>query len=308
VINKLRLNIKFEVVALVGDWHPKDHISFISRHAASPDALPFHPLKLDNGSTQVLLPVHCVAGTIGADWYPFLTIEATDTTIRKGIQPDIDHYSAFFDEKRANKTDLEDILDRNNISEVYVCGVGPDTPNTALDSAALGFTTYLVEDGVAVAPPDAFVRAKAKLEQANVAIVSSSILMEKREDRRKEGALYLQRHNIHNLLQRLCTSLVYNKPDDPRAFLIKQLQLLQNDKQSNNNKLSCNSLFTEQDFETMFKMMDPLNKGTLSSKQVSKGLEELGLGGRNVKVIEGVNFTLDQFIKLCVEASVNQIK
>ena len=54
VIN--RLCDKFSHIVLTQDWHPADHVSFVSNH---PHRRPFDTIELSYGS-QVLWPDHCV--------------------------------------------------------------------------------------------------------------------------------------------------------------------------------------------------------------------------------------------------------
>ena len=46
--------------------------------------------------------------------------------IRKGVIPDIDSYSAFFDNAKLSKTCLEEIVKKEGVSDVYVCGIATD--------------------------------------------------------------------------------------------------------------------------------------------------------------------------------------
>src|SRR3954452_23193626 len=57
-----RLIPKFEVVVATQDWHPADHGSFAANH---PGKKAGEVIEL-NGLPQVLWPVHCVQGTLGA--------------------------------------------------------------------------------------------------------------------------------------------------------------------------------------------------------------------------------------------------
>ena len=46
--------------------------------------------------------------------------------IRKGVIPDIDSYSAFFDNAKLSKTCLEELIKKEGVSDVYVCGIATD--------------------------------------------------------------------------------------------------------------------------------------------------------------------------------------
>ena len=46
--------------------------------------------------------------------------------IHKGYNPDIDSYSAFFDNKKLGKTKMEEILRAQGVTDVFVCGIATD--------------------------------------------------------------------------------------------------------------------------------------------------------------------------------------
>lgn len=61
--------------------------------------------------------------------------------IKKGTNPKIDSYSAFFDNKRISETSLSSELHKQNIKRVFICGVASDVcvNYTAFDAHDLGF-------------------------------------------------------------------------------------------------------------------------------------------------------------------------
>ena len=46
--------------------------------------------------------------------------------VEKGCKPDIDSYSAFFDNCKLNETSLHKDLQKYNITDIYVCGLAAD--------------------------------------------------------------------------------------------------------------------------------------------------------------------------------------
>ena len=44
----------------------------------------------------------------------------------KGTNPDIDSYSAFFDNKKLSHTDMEEFLRNRGVTDVFVCGIAYD--------------------------------------------------------------------------------------------------------------------------------------------------------------------------------------
>ena len=53
-------------------------------------------------------------------------VHPTGQIIRKGVIPDIDSYSAFFDNAKLSKTCLEEMVKKEGVSDVYVCGIATD--------------------------------------------------------------------------------------------------------------------------------------------------------------------------------------
>jgi nicotinamidase/pyrazinamidase len=114
---------RFDLVISSQDWHPADSVHFEK------------------------WPVHCVAGTQGADFHPELDSEKIDLKLHKGTDNKDDGYSAF----EATNVALADYLRDREIFAVYVCGLTTDycVKETALDAVKQGFHTYVITDAVA---------------------------------------------------------------------------------------------------------------------------------------------------------------
>ncbi|MBI1418870.1 MAG: bifunctional nicotinamidase/pyrazinamidase [Limimaricola sp.] len=134
----------FGVVLLTQDWHPAHHSSFASSH---PGAVPFSEMQMPYGP-QTLWPDHCVQGSPGAAFHPGLNTTRADLIIRKGMNPAIDSYSAFFENDRTTPTGLEGYLRTRGIDALTLVGLATDycVNYSALDSARLGFATTLRTD------------------------------------------------------------------------------------------------------------------------------------------------------------------
>src|ERR1051325_6809293 len=135
---------KFDLVVATQDWHPADHSSFATVHGKQPGEV-----ILVKGIEQMLWPVHCVQDTPGAQMVSGLPMNLVGKTFRKGMQPETQGYSGFFDNDRRNPTGLGDHLKQAGVIDVYVAGVATDqcVKTTALDSQRLGYRTFLIEDG-----------------------------------------------------------------------------------------------------------------------------------------------------------------
>ncbi len=140
-----RLQERFDLVLATQDWHPADHASFASNH---PGKKPGEVIDLD-GLPQVLWPDHCVQGSRGAEFDERLDRSRIARVFRKGTDPSIDSYSAFFDNRHLKATGLGDYLRDGGVTEVWLAGLATDycVRASALDALQLGFTTHVVIDG-----------------------------------------------------------------------------------------------------------------------------------------------------------------
>jgi nicotinamidase/pyrazinamidase len=168
-----QLQPRFELVVATQDWHPADHGSFASRHRGR------KPGDLDvlGGLPQVLWPDHCVQGTAGAAFASGLQMNRVEAIFRKGTDPGIDSYSAFFDNGHRKSTGLGDYLKGRGATELYIAGLATDycVKFSALDARQLGFRTFVVEDGtrgVELHPGDV-ARALERMRAAGVQVVRS---------------------------------------------------------------------------------------------------------------------------------------
>ncbi|KAN0021937.1 hypothetical protein ACTFIU_004083 [Dictyostelium citrinum] len=143
-INDIRNNCSFDLVALSKDWHPENHISFASTH----NKKPFDSITTKSNYIQILFPDHCIQNTKGSEINKDLIVKDKDIIINKGMDKEVDSYSAFYDNDKKTKTALEDILKKHSIVNVYICGLATDfcVLASCLDSVNSGFKTYFIED------------------------------------------------------------------------------------------------------------------------------------------------------------------
>jgi nicotinamidase/pyrazinamidase len=136
---------RFSLVVATQDWHPADHGSFASNQ---PGGVPGETIEL-GGVQQVLWPDHCVQRTPGASFHSALDIGCVDHVTRKGTDPAIDSYSAFFDNGHLKITGLAAFLETRGVSELVVLGLATDycVKATVIDGLSLGFGVTVIEDG-----------------------------------------------------------------------------------------------------------------------------------------------------------------
>jgi nicotinamidase/pyrazinamidase len=139
-----RLAGRFASVVLTQDWHPPGHRSFASAHRGRK---PFETVQLAYGP-QVLWPDHCVQGTRGAELHEGLHVPHAQLVLRKGCNPDIDSYSAFFENDRRTATGLAGYLRERGITRIFVAGLAYDfcVRYTCEDARRAGFEAVVISD------------------------------------------------------------------------------------------------------------------------------------------------------------------
>jgi nicotinamidase/pyrazinamidase len=120
-------------VVYTQDWHPPTTPHF----------------QKDGG----IWPVHCVAGTWGAELHPALVVQPGADVVRKGVGGE-DGYSGFTvrepESGEQHGTGLEDLLHRRGVERVVVAGLATDycVRETVLDALRLGFPATVVTSAV----------------------------------------------------------------------------------------------------------------------------------------------------------------
>jgi nicotinamidase/pyrazinamidase len=181
VIDLMGSGHDYDLLVVSQDRHPPGHGSFASAHAG---AEPFTLGELA-GLPQMLWPDHCVEGTRGADLAEeieeLLIKEAAAGRrihrVKKGVDRNVDSYSAFFDNARRHDTGLRSILLEQDVDEVDIVGLALDycVKYTALDAASLGFRTRVLLQGSRPVDPGSQARIVAELTDAGVICVADTL-------------------------------------------------------------------------------------------------------------------------------------
>lgn len=181
VVNELLSLPSFAIRIATQDWHPADHISFASNH--TPPKQPFvgsatvvNPHNPSERYETRLWPVHCVQGSRGAELVPELQREKVDVVVRKGTDPRVEMYSAFYDpftSPRVSDSGLVKRLKDKGATHVYVVGLAFDycVRSTAADAAKEGFVTYVVEEGTRAVDAAGWEECRSGLEREGVRVV-----------------------------------------------------------------------------------------------------------------------------------------
>ena len=131
------------------DWHPADHCSFRARGGP--------------------WPVHCVAGSPGAEFAEGLALPGGVRIVSKDVLRDQDTYSGF------QRTDLARQLRDLGVKRLYIGGIATDycVLHTVLDALSAGFSVCLLEDAirpVEVRPGDGEAAVRAMREKGALAV------------------------------------------------------------------------------------------------------------------------------------------
>ena len=113
-----RLAGSFAHVLMTQDWHPAGHASFASSHQGR---APFETIELAYGP-QTLWPDHCVQQSPGAAFHPDLELPQAELIIRKGYDPAVDSYSAFFENDQQTATGLTGYLRTRGLERLFLAG------------------------------------------------------------------------------------------------------------------------------------------------------------------------------------------
>ncbi len=142
------------------DWHDADNDN--GGHFAT-DAAP------DFVNTW---PVHCVAGTTGAEYHPALATGKVTFHIRKG--QGVPAYSIFEGRTEAGST-VHNLLDEHGISDVDIVGIATDycVRASGLDALGRGQHVRIFTDLIAGVAPESSAAALAELAHAGATLETS---------------------------------------------------------------------------------------------------------------------------------------
>lgn len=106
------------------DWHPPNHCSFREQGG--------------------IWPVHCVAGSKGAEFHPDFRLPPSAIIISKATDPKKEAYSAF------EGTALDELLHAAGVWRLFIGGLATDycVLNTVRDAINNGYAVVWLQDGV----------------------------------------------------------------------------------------------------------------------------------------------------------------
>ena len=152
---------RYDQVFASRDWHDADNDN--GGHFATTNAPDF----------VTTWPVHCVAGTIGADYHAALNTSAVTVGVRKGQgRPAYSIFEGVTDEGEPLTQRLDDL----GVEEIDVVGIATDycVLASALDAVATGRMVRVLDDLVAGVAPGSSALALEQLAAAGVRVERSS--------------------------------------------------------------------------------------------------------------------------------------
>jgi nicotinamidase/pyrazinamidase len=172
-----RIAPRFEHIVLTQDWHPPDHTSFATAHSGKK---PFEQIELDYG-LQTLWPPHCIQGSRGAELHPALQLTRAELIVRKGFDPRVDSYSAFFENDRVTPTGLAGYLEERDLTRVFFAGLAYDfcVGYSALDARRLGLPAFIFRNACrAIDLNGSVAKIEAEFARAGVSVIEYTALPE----------------------------------------------------------------------------------------------------------------------------------
>ena len=152
---------RYDQVFASRDWHDADNDN--GGHFATTNAPNF----------VTTWPVHCVAGTIGADYHAALNTAAVTVGVRKGQgRPAYSIFEGVTDEGEPLTQRLDDL----GVEEIDIVGIATDycVLASALDAVATGRMVRVLDDLVAGVEPVSSALALEQLAAAGVRVERSS--------------------------------------------------------------------------------------------------------------------------------------
>jgi nicotinamidase/pyrazinamidase len=147
---------EYAVIVASRDWHDADNDN--GGHFAPQGEVP---------NFVTTWPVHCVAGSSGAEYHPDLTLPDQTLHVKKG--QGVPSYSMFEGRSDDGRT-VEEILTGAGVTEVDVVGIATDhcVRASALDARGAGFKVRVLNDLIAAVSAGTERSARVEMTEAGV--------------------------------------------------------------------------------------------------------------------------------------------
>ncbi|XP_062577972.1 EF-hand calcium-binding domain-containing protein 10-like [Saccostrea cucullata] len=100
-----------------------------------------------------------------------------------------------------------------------------------------------------------------------------------------EAKEYLEQHRVLELFNNMTSQLIYNRPENPKKYMIELLEKLQ---RSRATKHDYPCLFDDTNIQSVYNMLDPTNRGFITMQQYREAMTTLGISPVEEN-IEGAN-------------------
>ena len=123
-INECTAKGLYDVIVATVDWHPAEN--------------------------TYTWPKHCIQGSNGAKIHPHLDTTFVARVFKKGVEPDVHPYGAFYaDNSRTKLLELHAYLQAAGVTAVDIVGLATDycVRTTVLDALHLGYKVNVLLDG-----------------------------------------------------------------------------------------------------------------------------------------------------------------
>lgn len=152
---------RYQCVIASRDWHTAD--SRNSGHFPEPGQLPDY---VNNW------PLHCIAGTEGAEYHPNLETSLIDIHVLKGQDS---HGYSIFDGSTETGESVRHVLGRLRVDSLDVVGIATDycVRASALDAQSFGFPTTVITGLTAGVAASSIEQAIDELVDAGVEVVAT---------------------------------------------------------------------------------------------------------------------------------------
>eukprot|EP00899_Mesostigma_viride_P002701 jgi/Mesvir1/12431/Mv00596-RA.1 len=109
---------------------------------------------------------------------------------------------------------------------------------------------------------------------------------------------YMDRHRLQELFEFLTSSLIYQKPSDPVAFVVEQLVALKSFAKKSEDYL------TDEDLEVVFSLFDVAGRGWITPEHCNEAMASIGCAGANCRSVDLLGPRVTQvsqadFVKAC---------
>ena len=112
-------------------------------------------------------------GSKGAAFHPDLETSHANMIVRKGSNPEVDSYSAFFENDHKTPTGLHGYLQSLGVTEIDLAGLATDycVAYSALDAAKLGYKVKVLETACRAIDLDGSLgKARTDMRSANITL------------------------------------------------------------------------------------------------------------------------------------------